>query len=106
MMKISKGVCFGAFCEGIKLQGYDIGALSKISLFGVNGARKVIKVSGHTRTLNRFAGPEYIGPEYYLIDNNYVVGNIIYDKYSALEAKGSANTFLYKPKSISINRGE
>lgn len=106
MMKISKGVCFGAFCEGINLQGYDIGPLSKISLFGVNDTRKVIKVSGHTMTLNRFTGPEYIGPSYHLIDNNYVVGNIIYDKNSTHEAKAAANTFLYKPKPIAINRGE
>lgn len=102
MMKISKGVCFGAFCEGIKLQGFDIGPLSKIKLYGENGNRKVIKVLGHTMTLNRFTGPEYIGPNYHLIINNYAVGNIVYDKSSAYQAKSAALSFLTNPDGLSI----
>ena len=101
-MNTSKGACYGGFCEGKKIQGFDIGPLSKIKLHGENGTRKVIKVLGHTMTLNRFTGPEYIGPRYYLIDNNYVVGNITYDKYSAHQAKSAAASFLTNPKGLSI----
>ena len=96
MMKISKGCCFGSYCEGIKIQGFDIGPLSKTKVYGENGSKIVIKVSGHAVTINRFAGPEYIGPKYYLIENNRVVGNIVYDKYSSLEAKSAVKTFLYE----------
>lgn len=94
----NRSVACGLRLAGNRILGLDVGPESARSVIAAEGVppetRAVLRVKGHAVTISRWDDPEYVGPCYYIILKNIVVGEIQYDRSGAPKAKAMVDEFL------------